>query len=416
VIRALLCLTTCLAMLEAGRAAPLPLPAPSLVDEAYRAAYNLDYDDAIRLGREAVAAAPTDVRTHQALASVIWLDLIFKRGAVTTDAYLSGVLHSPATLPAPPPDLDAECRREMDRAIELSDGWSKREPANAEARYELGAAYALRASYLASIVGSTSSAFGPARKAYDAEDHVLAQQPNRPGAAVIVGLYRYIVSTLGLPSRWFAYMAGFDGDKAKGIAMLEAVATGGGESHVEAAASLMLIYAREMRHVDALNMARRLEAEFPKNRLFTLEAGSAAVRAGRGAEADDILTRGLAALDADSRPKFPHERATWLLKRGMARTEAGRLREAAADLHAALLDEPAGMVGGRSHLELGRIADLEGRRPDALVEYRQARVVCTSAHDDPCVNDANRLTDKPFRGRIPAPAGDEVERSAALRR
>jgi predicted Zn-dependent protease len=416
VIRALLCLTTCLVTLEAGRTASLPLQDSSLVDQAFRAAYNLDYDSAIRLGRDATTAAPNDVRAHHALASVIWLDLIFKRGAVTTDAYLSGVLHSPKTLPAPPPDLDAECRREVDRAIELAEAWTKREPNSVEARFEQGEAYAIRASYLASIAGNTTGAFGPARKAFDAEEDVLEHQPARPGAAVIVGLYRYIVSTLGLPSRWFAYMVGFGGDRAKGISMLEGVVAGGGEGHVEAAASLVLIYARERRHGDALTLARKLEAEFPRNRLFTLEAGSAAVRAGRGAEANDILSRGLAALDMDTRPRFPNERATWLMKRGMARTEMGHLADAVTDLRAALAESPSGMVGGRSHLELGRIADLEGQRAGAVAEYRQARDLCTAAHDDPCVNDANRLTDKAFGGKSRGAPGTDVERSPSNRR
>lgn len=377
---------------------PPPHQAPALDDRAYQAAYNLDYDQAIALAREAVAAAPTDPRAHRTLAVVLWLDIIFIRGVVTIDSYLDGVVRATALLTPAPVSLDTECRAEIQRAIDLADAWSARAPDDLDARFELGAAYALRASYVASVTGNMSSAFGAARHAYDAEDHVLDRDPSRTSAAVVVGLYRYIVSTLALPSRLFAYVVGFGGDKAKGIHLLETAAVGG-EGHVEASVALLLIYAREGRHADALGVAIRLEKEFPRNRLFALEAGSAAVRAGRGAEADAILTRGLTALAADSRPRFPGERAVWLLKRGMARTEMGRYADAGAVLREAAAEGPPGWVAGRIHLQLGRVADLEGRRADAVAEYRDSQRLCSAAHNAPCVDDAKRGVDKPYRGK-----------------
>jgi tetratricopeptide (TPR) repeat protein len=379
-----------------GGLAP-PDPATVLSQRAYQSAYNLEYEQAIALAREAVAAAPDDPHAHRTLATALWLEIIFAGGAVTIDSYLNGVLHETALLSPPPSGLDAECRQETSRAIDLAEAWTAREPQNLDARFELGAAYALRASYLASVTGKTSGAFGSARRAYDAEEAVLDRDPSRSGAAVIVGLYRYIISTLGLPSRLFAYLAGFGGDKAKGIGMLESAAAQG-ESHVEASVALLLIYAREGRHGDAVRTALRLEAEFPRNRLFTLEAGAAAVRAGRGAEADAILTRGLGALATDLRPRFPGERALWLLKRGMARREVDRLADARMDLGAAQAEATPGWIGGRIHLELGRVDDLEGRRSDAVTQYRESVRLCTAGHDDPCVDSANRLLDKPFHG------------------
>jgi hypothetical protein len=382
-----------------ARPAALAAPGPAAVlsQRAYQSAYNLDYEQAIALAREAVAAAPDDPHAHRTLATALWLDIIFARGAVTIDAYLNGVLHEAARLSPPPSGLDSECQHETSRAIDQAEAWTAREPQNLDARFELGAAYALRASYLASVTGSASSAFGPARRAYDAEATVLDRDPSRSGAAVIVGIYRYVISTLALPSRLFAYLAGFGGDKAKGIGMVESAAAQS-ESHVEASVALLLIYAREERHRDAVRVATGLEAEFPRNRLFTFEAGSAAVRAGRGAEADAILSRGLGALATDSRPRFPGERALWLLKRGTARTEMNRLADARMDLGAAEAEAPSGWIGGRIHLELGRVDDLEGRRSDAVTHYRESKRLCAAAHDDPCVESANRLLDKPFHG------------------
>ena len=85
--------------------------------------------------------------------------------------------------------------------------------------HDLGAAYGLQASYMASVDGSVMAAFGPARRAFDSRGA-------RPGAAIrtqvdagtIVGTYRYSVASLGVPARLIAYLAGFGGGKARGIA------------------------------------------------------------------------------------------------------------------------------------------------------------------------------------------------------
>ena len=50
--------------------------------------YNLDHDEAIALLRQAVAADPNDPLNHRALASAVWLDILFKRGAVTVDVLI----------------------------------------------------------------------------------------------------------------------------------------------------------------------------------------------------------------------------------------------------------------------------------------------------------------------------------------
>ena len=139
-----------------------------------------------------------------------------------------------------------------------------------------------------------------------------------------------------------------------------------------------------------------LPAEFPRNRLFVLEQGSAAVRAGKNLEADAILTRGLAETDGDLRPKIPGERALWLYKRGLARFNQNRRAEAAADLNTALQHSPMEWVRGRIQLALGQIADLEGRRNDAIALYRNARDAGVKFNDPGSAAEASRLLREPF--------------------
>jgi hypothetical protein len=372
-------------------------PQSPLIDRAYHTGYNLDHDEALALARKAVAAAPDDPAAHRVVATIVWLKVLFLRGAVTVDHFLGG-LGKAKDEAKPPPALEAEFRSALARAIELPSARLARNARDVQARYDLGAAYALHASYTVSVERSYMAAFRSAKRAYSAQEDVLSRDPERAGASLVVGTYRYMVSALSLPTRLIAYVVGFGGGKERGIAMIETAAQDP-RVRVDAAVTLLLVFTREGRHLDALRVAHELERECPRNRFFVLEAGAAAVRAGRAADAEATLTRGLRALDQDPRPKIPGERALWLYKRGMARVLLNHPGDAAADLNAALAGDPAEWVRGRIRLEFGKMADLAGRRADAIAEYRQARSICERAGDQLCVTASARLTGQPFRAR-----------------
>jgi len=368
-----------------------------LIDRAYTAALNLDHDEAIALAKQAIASSPDDPDPHRALATILWFNILFRRGAVTVDHFMGGVTKSLGTLPKPPPELEAEFHRELETAIHLGEAKLATSPKDLDASYGLGSSYGLQASYSAAVEGSVFAAFKSARRAYDVEEDVLERDPKRAEAAIVVGTYRYIVSTLALPSRWMAYMVGFGGDKQKGIALVE-TALKDREAHVDAAAALILIYTREGRHEDALRLLRQLETEYPRNRLFVLERAGAALRAGHASEAETTLTQGLSQFERDARPKIPGERALWLYKRGMARVVLKRVPDAEADLRAALDSQPVEWVRGRIHLELGKVADLQGRRSVALDEYRQARTIADDNNDAIAEAAAGRFERRPYGG------------------
>lgn len=375
--------------------APQPSDLNARLAAVYQAAYSLDYDVALAGARAAVAAAPDESSAHRALAAILWIDVIFRRGTVTVDHYVGGLGGPVRNLPKPPPALDAEFKETIQRAIDLA---SKRVEANendVQARFELGSAYGLQASYLASVEGSMTSALMSARNAYNAQEDVLNRDPKRSAAGVIVGTYRYMVSGLALPSRMFAYMVGFGGGKEEGIKLLETAARDPG-SLVEARTALVLIYSREGQHGNAYRVLGELVAAHPRNRVFVLEQGSAGIRAGKHAEAEAILSAGLQALDRDRRARFPGERALWLYKRGLARFARDRRAEAAADFQEALRNSPQDWVRGRSLLTLGKIADLNGQRTEAVGHYRAARETGAQAKDSTGASEATRLLSRPY--------------------
>jgi len=371
-------------------------------------AYNLDHDQAIELLRRAIALTPDDPTPHRSLASVLWLNILFRRGAVTVDHYIGSFTRSSVDLPKPPPELEKEFRTHVERAIELAEKRVAASPKDAQAHYDLGAALGLEASYTATVEGKLLAGFRAARRCYDEHERVLALDPSRKDAGLVVGTYRYVVSTLSLPVRMLAYVAGFGGGKDRGIQMLRETAeydldTGkrtapgvsqtetGNDVRADALFALILVYNRERRYDEALQALERLRRLFPRNRLIWLESGSTALRANRGQLADELLTHGLAALAQDQRPRMPGEEALWHYKRGAARALVGRTEDAMSDLKFALGADPQLWVNGRTRVELGRLALKRGDRSNAANEAKQAETLCERGNDPVCVQDARSV-------------------------
>lgn len=367
-------------------------------------AYNLDHDQALELLRQAVALSPDDPAPHRSLASVLWLNLLFRRGAVTVDHYLGSFSRSTVSLAKPPPEVDREFRLHIDRAITLAEQRVRANPRDAQAHYDLGAAVGLQASYVATVEGKMLAGFRAARRCYDEHETVMDLDPSRKDAGLIVGTYRYIVSTLSLPMRMMAYVAGFGGGRDRGIQMLRETAelsldtnarTGvlasGNDASGDALFALVLVYNREQRYDEALRILQELRRRYPRNRLLLLEAGATALRAGRPQQGDDLLTEGIAILAKDQRARIPGEEALWRYKRGAARAALGRAEEALADLGIASGADSQEWVHGRARVEVGRLALKRGDRGAAALEAQQGETLCERGNDPICIQDARAL-------------------------
>ena len=307
------------------------------------------------------------------------------------DHYLGGFTRPRVELTKPSPEVDQEFRTHVARAIELAERQVASNPKDPQAHYNLGAAVGLQASYVATVEGRLLAGFKAARRAFDEHERVLKLDPSRKDAGLIVGTYRYVVSTLSLPMRMMAYIAGFGGGKERGIAMIEETAAAGGDNRADSLFALVLVYNRERRYDDALRALEELHKAYPRNRLVLLETGATALRAERFEQADATLTRGLSMLAADTRARMAGEEALWRYKRGAARTALGRTEPAREDLVFATGADAAPWVRGRAHLELGRLALRQGDRAGAARYGKAAASLCQTGNDPVCVEDAKRL-------------------------
>jgi tetratricopeptide (TPR) repeat protein len=372
-----------------------PASAP-LRARAVDAAYNLDFAEATALARQAIGADPQDAAAHRALALITWLQIVFARGSVTVDEYLGSVTRPSVALKPPAPDAARVFKDSASRALQLADQRLQANPKDPDAHYQAGAAVGLAASYTATVEGRIIGAFRSARRAYDEHERVMELDPRRRDAGLVVGTYRYLVSTLSLPMRILAYVAGFGGDKDRGLRLVEDAAGYPGETRLEAQIALVLLYNRERQYDSALQVLNTLRERLPRNRILWLESGSTALRAQRGAEAERFLNEGIARLEKDPRPRMFGEVALWHYKRGAARVLLRQLAAAEADLRMATNGEGRDWVRGRAHGELAKIAVARGDAAAARQELDLAIRLAESDDDRPGVRQARAL-----RGRIP---------------
>jgi len=352
--------------------------------------YNLDYAEALKFFEQAIAADATDATAHRLAAAALWMMVLFQQGNVTAEDYL-GQAHEKAMRTPVPAEIVAAFNAHIDRAIEIAEQRVRANPRDADAHFQLGAASGIRASFVGTVEGRVLGALGPARRAYKEQARCLELDPRRKDAGLIVGLYRYGVSQLSMPKRLLAQIAGFSGGREEGIRLVEAAAAYPSDIQTNALFSLIIVYNREGRHLDALRVIRQLQAKYPRNRLLALEAGSTALRAGRPAEALQAIDNGRAIATDDTRARAFGEEARWRYYRGAALGALGQLQAAQDDLKKALAVEARQWVHGRAHVELGRIALQQRESSAALHELRAARSDCRADRDAECEADAEKL-------------------------
>jgi hypothetical protein len=111
---------------------------------------------------------------------------LFDQGAITVDDYL-GQARANLQRSQPSAPLDAAFHDSIREALTLSEQRLREHPDDADAHYQVGAAFGFLASYTATVEGRVLGSLGAARRAYREHERALKIDPRRKDAGLIVG-------------------------------------------------------------------------------------------------------------------------------------------------------------------------------------------------------------------------------------
>lgn len=265
---------------------------------AFAAFYNLDYEQAVKLLEVQVKATPQDASVHNHLAQALLYRALFRAGALDATAALS-----PARfLNSPKPAVPEEERRRFYSAIDES----LRITGGVRDDYARGVAHIHRANFEMFVNKSWRAALRDATSARHLHQQALARDPGLTDARLIPATHEYVVGSLPWYAKAIGFLAGFRGDKAKGIAGVEQVAAQGQRTRVEANLLVALIARREGDPARAARVLGELCRQFPRNYLYRMERIRSLRLAGdrEGAEADVALLRQYKNLPAERLKAF----------------------------------------------------------------------------------------------------------------
>jgi hypothetical protein len=358
------------------------------------ALFNLDYETARKSFKEMAQAFPNYPAGPQFLADSLWIETLYQTRRLQSSLYGSDdSFYSTGDDKADPRVVD-QFRTLTRQARLLTEARLKQYPKDPEALYFLGAIEGLKAAFEEAVERRHFAALKDGSDAVDRHREVIKLDPNYHDAEITIGLYDFTVGSLPLPIKLIAGVAGFRGSKKRGLATLERVTREGRWVRDEARTLLIVLYTREKRYAEAAAIARELVAKYPRNYLYRLEAADALVlqaalerqtnQATTAAETEAFAT--FDSLLKDKVVRDSAARAFDLIhfKYGEALMTAGQYEKAAKEFLASA-DVPGAQEGlaTMAHLYAARALDLEGKRNEAVTQYRAVlgRPNVYDAHD-----------------------------------
>ncbi len=367
------------ALLLTATAAPLQARDPDLrtaelmqkVESGFTHIYNLDYGKA----QESFEALAKEHPRHPApplyTATSVWLRELFQRQDLDLDLFIS-----PSYFDKPTTRVMPAAERErffalVERSQELSEAILEQDPQNQDARYFLGSAQGILASFAITIDRSKKTAFDHGKKAYRFHKELVEENPDYYDAYMSVGLYEYVVGNLPWYIKWLAAMVGYRGSVQRGFEYLDLAVEKGRFVSDDARVLQMVLFVREKRYGEALENVRHIRRKGPRNFIAMLNEAHVLEKLGRTAEALTTYRQLLRRAEAGE-PNFH------LLPLGKMRYTLGRKfwELEKLDLALATLEDSIGSTDtpprerALSRLLAGQILDTEGRRDEALAHYR----------------------------------------------
>ena len=344
------------------------------VSEGYDHFYNLEYDQAIAVFTSETEQHPDDPNAWNHLAHATLYRAMYRGGALESELVTGS---NPFLSRQKVKTSTAENQQfydAIDKALNLAQSRMLDNQDDLLALGALGVSYALRANYNFLVRKAWTDALHDATDARKAHKHLTELQPDNVDARLIPALYDYITGSLPIGYRILGFLAGYHGDRNRGVEALQSVAQDGKSNRLDAEIMLAAIYRRERRAKEAVPLLEDLIQRFPRNFLLRFELVQMYSDLGDkpGALSEIARIRDLRQSGAAGFAELPAEKIDYL---------EGNLLFWYSDLDPALADMQKVTAKARdldlntgimSWMRLGQIYDLKGRRVSAVAAYKKA--------------------------------------------
>ena len=366
---------------RADQSKPDAIPADAIRDQLIKdgneAFYNLDYDQSLADYEKALASDPSNPILHNHVAHALLYRELFRDGALESELVSGNNSFIRRPKLEPPPDVEKRFFAEIDKSMQLCQARIAKNSRDVVALHALSVAYALRANYGFLVRKSWKASLFDSSQARKYDNQVTEITPGDYDARLLQGGYDYIVGSLSWSLRALGFIAGFHGDKQRGLRTIEEVAQKGTENRVDAEIVLCALYRREGQPRRAIPLVQRLIARYPQNYLLRFELAQMDASLGERTAALDTLSE-IARLKREDAPGYarvPWEKIYY---------ETGNLQFWFDDLDHALenlqkvtstpeqLRELDLNTGVLALMRQGQIYDMQKRRNLAIQAYRAA--------------------------------------------
>jgi uncharacterized protein DUF3808 len=357
---------------DTGSAA-LPPDIIELRREANAATYNIDYAAARVKYEEIRKRLPQHPAGDLYLATVIWLEYLNKTRRLQTGLYKNDSsfyagaekAREETEGDAVDPEIDRAFRDRMAQAKTKALALVNRNKNDPDALFYLGSYYGVMAGYEASVARKFFGAMRNGSRCVDAHQKVLKLKPDYYDAYLSVGMYDYIVGSLPFTYKAIAAIAGFRGNKQRGIERLQTIIEKNSDSADDARVLLLAVFQNEKRYQDSLAILENLSSKYPHSYLVRLEKASTLVTLNRtddAYQAFEELLKEPAAVPVNDLINYQYAEALALNKnyRKAAEHFLAVPRATGVDVNLATV----------SLLRAAQVYDLEGQRDLAISQYK----------------------------------------------
>src|SRR5260370_5592876 len=163
------------------------------------------------------------------------------------------------------PEVEKKFFDAIQKAMSLAQARLNKNANDSSALYSLGVTYALRGNWNFLVRKAWRDALRDATTARKLHNRVSELDPSNYDARLAQGAHDYIVGSLPGPYKMIGFLAGFHGDKARGIQTLRQVASQGKSNSMDSKMLRCVIYWRGGQWSAAAPLLEELSLRFLRN-------------------------------------------------------------------------------------------------------------------------------------------------------